>query len=63
VTQQGDCDTPLMFQISMTHLCQDQIWEFVHVYLDNIFIFSDTIEDHEKHLQIVMDNLREVEMT
>ena len=31
----------------------------MHVYLDCIFVFSDTIEEHEEHLQLVFDKLRE----
>ena len=48
--QQGDCNTPTTFQRLMTAVFQDFIRRFVHVCLDDIFVFSDTIEEHEKHL-------------
>ena len=63
VMQQGDCNAPSTFQRFVTHLFREHIGKFVHVYLDDIFIFSDTIEDHEKHLRIILDILREAEMT
>jgi hypothetical protein len=63
VMQQGDCNAPSTFQRFVTHLFRDHIGKFVHVYLDDVFIFSDTIEDHERHLRIIMDILRDAEMT
>ena len=63
VMQQGDCNAPSTFQRFVTHLFREHIGKFVHVYLDDIFIFSDTIEDHEKHLRIILDILRDAEMT
>src|ERR1700685_551293 len=48
--QHGDCNVPATFQSLMTIIFWDFIGKFVHVYLDNIFVFSDSIEDHEKHL-------------
>ncbi|KAJ3015068.1 hypothetical protein NUW54_g1142 [Trametes sanguinea] len=35
----------------------EQVRRFVHVYLDDIFVFSDTVEDHERHLGQVFDTL------
>lgn len=63
VMQQGDCNAPSTFQRFVTHLFREHIGKFVHIYLDNIFIFSDTIEDHERHLRIIMDILHNAEMT
>lgn len=62
VMQQGDCNAPATFQRLMTHVFRDFIGDFVHVYLDDIFVFSDTIEDHQKHLQLVFDRLRKEEL-
>ena len=30
----------------------------MHVYLDDIFVFSDSVEDHEKHLGMVFEMLK-----
>ena len=50
VMQQGDCNAPSTFQRLMMVVFREYITRFVHVYLDNIFIFSSTIEEHQKHL-------------
>ncbi|GJE92037.1 polyprotein [Phanerochaete sordida] len=59
VMQQGDCNGPATFQRLMTHVFRDYIGIFVHVYLDDIFIYSDSAEDHERHLRTVFETLRE----
>ena len=60
--QQGDCNGPAMCQRLMTRLFQKHLGKFVYVYIDDIFIFSNAIEDHEKHLQIVFDILRQAQL-
>jgi Reverse transcriptase (RNA-dependent DNA polymerase) len=50
VMMMGDCNAPSTFQQLMTAIFRDIIGHYVHVYLDNIFIFSDTIEKHQEHL-------------
>ncbi len=59
VMQQGDCNAPATFQRLMTSIFQDVIGKCMHVYLDDIFVYSDTIEEHERHLRIVFDRLKE----
>jgi RNase H-like domain found in reverse transcriptase/Reverse transcriptase (RNA-dependent DNA polymerase) len=57
--QQGDCNAPSTFQRLMNSVFHDYIGVFVHVYLDDIFVFSDTIEEHQKHLELVFAKLQE----
>ena len=57
VMQQGDCNAPSTFQQLMTAVFRDYIARFVHVYLDDIFIYSSSIEEHEAHLVIVFNRL------
>ena len=57
VLQQGDCNGPATFQQLMTTIFQDKIGIFVHVYLDNLFVFSSSIEDHEKDLKYIFKKL------
>jgi hypothetical protein len=57
IMQQGDCNTPSTFQRSMNMIFHDYIGIFMHSYLDDLFIYSDTIEDHQKHLEKVFVQL------
>ena len=47
VMQQGDCNGPATFQRLIVEIFRDALGIRVHVYLDDIFIFSYTLEDHE----------------
>ena len=58
VMQPGDCNGPSTFQRLMTVIFRNEIGVFVHVYLDDLFIFSMSIEDHERHLEYVLNKLR-----
>jgi hypothetical protein len=60
--QQGYCNMPATFQRLMTIIFRDFIGKFIHVYLDDIFVFSNSIEDHEKHLRLVFDKLRKAQL-
>ena len=57
VIQQGDCNAPATYQTLMNHLFSAYIGRFMDVYLDNIVIYSDTLEEHVKHVKLVMDIL------
>jgi hypothetical protein len=59
VMQMGDCNGPSTFQRLMSRIFIRQIGRFVFVYLDDIFIYSTSIEEHEEHLKIVFEILRE----
>jgi hypothetical protein len=43
----------------MASIFRDMISKFIHIYLDDIFVFSDTIEDHGKFLKVVFNRLQE----
>ena len=58
VMQQGDCNAPATFQCLMTVTFHDQLGQFIHAYLDNMFAYSNTIEEHEEHLGVVFELLR-----
>src|ERR1700719_4392210 len=60
--QQGDCNAPATFQRLMTVIFREYIGRFIHVYLDDIFVFSNSIEEHEKHLRLVFDKLRKAQL-
>jgi hypothetical protein len=48
---------PGVFQQLMSYLLED-LNDFTTAYLDDILIFSSTLEEHLKHIQIVFDRLR-----
>jgi hypothetical protein len=62
IMQQGDYNAPATFQRLMTSIFQDVIGVFLHVYLDNIYIFSNSVNEHEKHLRIVFEQLRKAQL-
>jgi len=43
----------------MTSIFCDVIGRFLHVYLDDIFIYSNSVEEHEKYLKLVFNRLRQ----
>ena len=43
----------------MTAIFQDFLRRFVHVYLDDIFIYSQSIQEHIEHIMKVLQRLRE----
>jgi hypothetical protein len=57
VLQQGDCNGPVTFQHLMTATFQKHIPHFMHVYLDDIYIFSDSLHEHYRHVRTVLDTL------
>ena len=62
VMQQGDCNAPSTFQRLMTSVFHDFVARFIHIYMDNIFIYSSTIEEHADHLTQVFNKLWEAQL-
>ena len=60
--QQGGCNAPATFQRLMISVFWEFIGRFLHVYLDDIFTYSNSIEEHEEHLQLVFDKLHKVQL-
>jgi hypothetical protein len=57
VMQQGDCNAPATFQRLMTAIFRDGIGKFIHVYMDDLFIYDNTISNHEEHLDFTLQKL------
>ena len=57
--QIGDCNAPATFQRVMTMIFRDFIGIFLHVYLDDLFVYSNSIEEHENHLALMFQKIRE----
>jgi len=59
VMQQGDCNVPSMFQHAMNSIFCEYIGIFLHMYLDDLFVYSNSVQEHQKHLGMVFKKLRE----
>ncbi|GBG70149.1 hypothetical protein CBR_g6280 [Chara braunii] len=55
----GLCNAPGTFQHAMNRIFHDYLDKFVAVYLDDILIFSKTVEEHVAHLDKVLSLLRQ----
>ena len=49
---------PATFQCLMMVTFHDQLGQFIHAYLNDVFAYSSTIEVHEEHLGVVFGLLR-----
>lgn len=56
-------NAPSRFQAMMNNLFRPYLNKFVLIYLDDICIISKTPEEHEKHLRLVLDVLKENNLT
>jgi hypothetical protein len=60
--QQADRNAPATFQRLETVIFRDFIRRFVHIYLDDIFVYSNSTKEHKKHLRLVFDKLRKAQL-
>ncbi|GBG92551.1 hypothetical protein CBR_g55945 [Chara braunii] len=54
----GLTNAPATFQRPMNDIFRDILEQYVLVYLDDILVYSPTLEEHLKHLRDVLDHLR-----
>jgi hypothetical protein len=54
----GLTNAPASFQHLMNHHFSDMVDKFVICYLDDILIYSDSLEEHDKHVTAVLQRLR-----
>jgi hypothetical protein len=59
VMPQGLCNAPATFQRYMNWVLSKYIGRFCAVYLDDISIWSNSIDEHKKHVRLVLEALRE----
>ena len=54
----GLTNAPAYFMNMMNKVFMEELDKFVMVFIDDILIYSETTEEHEKHLRIVLEKLR-----
>jgi hypothetical protein len=55
----GFSNSPVVFMCLMNGVFQEYLDKFVIVFLDEILVYSKTKEEHEHHLRMVLQVLRE----
>jgi len=55
----GLCNVPATFQHFTNDVFRDYLDEFVIIYLDDILVFSNSLEEHKRHVRLVLERLRE----
>jgi hypothetical protein len=54
----GLTNAPAYFMYLMNNVFMEYLDKFVVVFIDDILIFSKMLEEHEKHLRMVLEKLR-----
>jgi hypothetical protein len=55
----GLTNAPAYFMNMMNKVFMDELDKFVVVYIDDILIYSATTKEHEQHLRVVLEKLRQ----
>jgi hypothetical protein len=55
----GLTNTPVYFMNLMNKVFMEELDRFVVVFIDDILIYSETTEEHEEHLRVVLERLRQ----
>ncbi|KAJ6837239.1 uncharacterized protein M6B38_121860 [Iris pallida] len=58
----GLTNAPAIFMDLMNRVFYQYLDKFVIVFIDDILIYSKSEEEHEKHLRIVLQTLREEQL-
>ena len=59
----GLMNAPMTFQSLMTKVLRNLNWEVALVYIDDILVFSENLDDHFDHLKLVFSNLSAANLT
>ena len=59
VMPQGLCNAVATFQRYMNWVLREYVGRFCAVYIDDIAIWSNSVEEHEEHVRLILEALRE----
>ena len=59
IMPQGGCNAPATHQHWMTDALREHIGKICHVYLDDIIIQSQTLEEHKRNCKAILEALQE----
>jgi hypothetical protein len=55
----GLTNAPAYFMNLMNKVFMEELYRFAVVFIDDILIYSETTEEHEEHLRIMLERLRQ----
>jgi hypothetical protein len=55
----GLCNAPATFHRMMNNILRDFLHQFVNIYLDDVFIYNRTVEEHLEHMRLVLQRFKE----
>ena len=55
----GLTNAPTYFMYLMNSVLMPELDKFMVVFIDDILVYSDYVEDHEEHLRVVLTRLQE----
>jgi transposase InsO family protein len=58
----GLTNAPATFQAFLNDVLRDSLDQFVVIYLDDILIYSDTLEEHYEHVRSVLKRLQDADL-
>lgn len=53
------CNAPLTFTTLMNIISQEEMNDFVIIYINDILVYSKIAEEHMQHLEVVIGKLKE----
>ena len=63
VAAMGCVNTPTVFMRCMNHVIAPVVGKSVEIYVDDILVYSDSLEEHLQHLKEVFDLITKAGMT